>query len=140
MRPTRAFYGSERALRCYEVEDAFAAQLLRASAGEADGVEQYMDHLDLGRFVLLLSNQRLCVVDETGAVHLKMALRDVACCEVRPDGIALHLFDPVSLRAARPGRYGGPPEETLVRFIRCRSEPMRREMNDRIQRALRALL
>ena len=55
----------------------------------------------------------------------------------RADGLALHLFDPVTLRAVG-GRYGGPPEETLVRFIKCRSQATREEMNERIQRALRA--
>ena len=96
--------------------------------------------MNLGRFVLLLSTQRICIVDEKGKVHLNVFLRQVACCEVRRDGILLHLFDPVVVRGARGfGKYGGPPEETLVRFIKCSNPARRAQMNDRIQRALRSL-
>ena len=178
VRPRRAFYGEERAIRIFREEDAFAVLLLsraihstayettgenamgdggvaatggggggRRGGGGADGgsehghaAEEYLDHLNLGRFVLLLSTQRICIVDEKGKVHLNVFLRQVACCEVRRDGILLHLFDPVVVRGARGfGKYGGPPEETLVRFIKCSNPARRAQMNDRIQRALRSL-
>mmetsp|Transcript_41447 Transcript_41447/g.93427 ORF Transcript_41447/g.93427 Transcript_41447/m.93427 type:complete len:100 (+) Transcript_41447:60-359(+) len=95
----------------------------------AGGREEYLDHLDLGRFVLLLSTVRLLVLDDGGGLHLEVRLRDVACCENRRDGLALHLFDPVR---------GNDGAETLVRFIKCQRETVRAEMDRRIQRALRA--
>lgn len=72
---------------------------------------------------------------------------------MRPDGVALHLFDPVnrpghpaSNRGPDRGPGGGPgsnrdsreARETLVRFIKCRSETTRAEIHDRIQQALQA--
>ena len=179
VRPRRAFYGAERAIRAYHEEDAFAVLLLaraihssdeaaavasgssstssssdNSSSGGAGGGgggggsgsggvgtdgEEYLDHLNLGRFVLLISTARILIVDDTGRVHLTVFLRQVACCEVRRDGILLHLFDPVVVRASTKGhgKYGGPPEETLVRFIKCSNPARRAMMDERIQRALR---
>jgi len=162
VRPARAFYGPERALRCYATEDALAVVLLRSvcaakdkegsnggqGGGAWEGEEEYNDHLDLGRFVLLLSTRRLAIVDDTGGLHLHVWLRSVACCEVRPDGLALHLFDPVVVTArhhGQPQRQGegvlrsGARRETLEHFIKCASAATRQEIDDRIQQALRAL-
>ena len=116
-RPPRAFYGAPRVIRPYQAEDALAVMLLRTviadqsslqnrkrtdsgatANNEIDGdEEEYLDHLDLGAFVLLLSTRRLVVVDDSGRPHLALWLKDVACCERRSDGVALHLFDPVDV-------------------------------------------
>jgi len=63
--------------------------------------EEYFDHLDLnGKFVLLLSTRRIFVVTALGRPHLVVGLKQVAFCELRSDGVALHLFDPVKVSAA----------------------------------------
>jgi hypothetical protein len=127
-RPARAFYGAARAVRAYQPEDALAVQLLRTviadqsqptllsnmggvsegsgrssssvGVGSEEEEEEYLEHLDLGAFVLLLSTRRLLVVDDGGRTHLALWLKNLACCERRPDGVALHLFDPVAVTAA----------------------------------------
>jgi len=112
-RPPRAFYGAARVIRPYQPEDALAAMLLRtviadhrspqhrknadSQAAHDEDEEEYLDHLDLGAFLLLLSSRRLVVVDDGGCTHLSLWLKDLACCERRSDGVALHLFDPVDV-------------------------------------------
>ena len=112
-RPPRAFYGAARVIRPYQPEDALAIMLLRtviadhrspqhrknadSQAAHDEDEEEYLDHLDLGAFVLLLSTRRLVVVDDGGCTHLSLWLKDLACCERRSDGVALHLFDPVDV-------------------------------------------
>lgn len=163
-RPQRAFYGHDRLLRNVNPEDSYAVELLRAACtalkisqpslstaaaavGNVDAGEQFVDHVNLGRYVLLLSTNRLCIVDEHGGVQLHERLAQIACCEVRDDGIRLHLFDPVrvSLGAKQSaagafsvahGRGGDVIEETLVRFIKCSTPTLRAAMFDKIQHSL----
>ena len=165
-------HGHARVLRPYNPEDAFAIELLRTAlgslssskakrlstdplVGEAGAAEQYVDHLNLGKFVLLLSTAQLCIVNTYGQLQLHEQLSSIACCEVREDGVRLHLFDPVavgdSARRAATAAGGGakgrrgqgvPPsagaggDTTLIRFIKCSKPPLRKAMFDKIQHAL----
>lgn len=137
VRPRRALYGTDRLLKSFSIEDALAAHLLSQVCTPLGAREEYCDHVDLGSYVLLLSTLRLCIVDDHGALRLLIPLKDIACCEVVAEGLLLHLFDPVAVAA--PQRRGQPSEETLVRFIKCSKEALTKEMDERIQRALRSL-
>lgn len=135
VRPRRALYGTDRLLKSFSSEDALAAHLFIQVCAPISAGEEYCDHVDLGSYVLLLSSLRLCIVDDRGALRLLIPLKDIACCEVIAEGLLLHLFDPVAVAVPK----GRPTEETLVRFIKCSNAMLIKDMDERIQRALRSL-
>jgi hypothetical protein len=80
VRPRRALYGRDRAIRAYQLEDATAASLFMSTrlAGE-----NYLSHLDMGDKVALLSVKRLLLLGEDGEERLVVRYRQIKELEVR---------------------------------------------------------
>lgn len=83
VRPVRAFYGRERAIRPYSFADAAASALMLQTrlAGE-----QYLSHLDMGNRVALLSVKRLVILGRQGQELLVLKLKHIESVTARNVG------------------------------------------------------
>ncbi len=79
-RPRRPFYGRDKVLRPYKLEDAAAAALMVRTrcAGE-----NYLSHLDLGDRVALLSVKRFILLGPKGQELMALKYKHVTTAEVR---------------------------------------------------------
>jgi Vacuolar-sorting-associated 13 protein C-terminal/Autophagy-related protein C terminal domain len=83
VRIRRAFYGQDKALRIYNVQDSAAAALMLRTrlAGEA-----YFSHLDMMDRVALLSVKRLLIIGPNGQELLLLKFKDIESWEIRAIG------------------------------------------------------
>lgn len=83
IRPGRAFYGRERAIRPYSFADAAASALMLQTrlAGE-----HYLNHMDMGNRVALLSVKRLVILGRQGQELLVLKLRHIESVTARNVG------------------------------------------------------
>ena len=90
VRPRRALYGREKAIRPYHFADAAASALMLRTrlAGEP-----YLNHLDMGDRVALLSVKRLLILGRRGEELLILKFKHIDSVEVRS----------VALNDNRPG-------------------------------------
>jgi hypothetical protein len=80
IRPRRALYGREKALRVYNVADAAASALMLRSRL---GGEAYLNHVDMGDQLALLSVERLLVLGPAGEERLVLSVEHIESVEVR---------------------------------------------------------
>jgi len=80
LRPRRAFYGRDRAIRQYELADATAAALMMRSRL---ATEQYLSHCDMGGRVALMSVRQALIIGEDGQELLVVKFKQIASAEVR---------------------------------------------------------
>jgi Vacuolar-sorting-associated 13 protein C-terminal/Autophagy-related protein C terminal domain len=80
IRPRRALYGREKAIRSYHYADAAACALMLRTrlAGEV-----YVSHLDMGDRVALMTVKRMIILGRRGEELLVLKLKHIASCEVR---------------------------------------------------------
>jgi Vacuolar-sorting-associated 13 protein C-terminal/Autophagy-related protein C terminal domain len=80
IRPRRALYGREKAIRSFHFPDAAASALMLRTrlAGEP-----YLNHLDLGDRVILLSCKRAVMLGREGEELLVLKLKNVESVEIR---------------------------------------------------------
>ena len=71
IRPRRALYGDDRAIRVYDLDDARASAIMNKTKDAA--ADQYMNHINLGDLVVILSTKRLIVL--TGQGKLKQVVK-----------------------------------------------------------------
>ena len=87
IRPRRAMYGRERAIRTYSLADATASSLMMRSRLAGD---LYLSHCDIGNRFALLSVKRLLILGEDGQERIMIKLKLIKRVEVRqvpkPDG------------------------------------------------------
>lgn len=79
-RPRRPFYGQDKVLKPYKLEDAAAATLMLRSKCAGDN---YLSHLDLGDRVALLSVRRFVLLGNKGQELLSLKYKHVSRAEVR---------------------------------------------------------
>lgn len=80
LRPRRAFYGQDRAIRQYELADATAAALMMRTRL---ATEQYLSHCDMGGRVALMSVRQALIIGEDGQELLVVKFKQIASIEVR---------------------------------------------------------
>lgn len=80
LRPRRAFYGRDRAIRQYELADATAAALMMRTRL---ATEQYLSHCDMGGRVALMSIRQALIIGEDGQELLVVKFKQIASIEVR---------------------------------------------------------
>ena len=80
LRPRRAFYGQDRAIRQYELADATAAALMMRTRL---ATEQYLSHCDMGGRVALMSVRQSLIIGEDGQELLVVKFKQIASIEVR---------------------------------------------------------
>jgi len=85
MRPKRACYGKEKAVRPYNLADAQAVMLL--SQHKRFKHDDYVTHIDTGPSIVILTLQHIIDMAESGSIHQSTSLRDVALCEMQDDGV-----------------------------------------------------
>jgi Autophagy-related protein C terminal domain len=80
VRPRRALYGREKAIRAFHFADAAASALMLRTrlAGEP-----YLSHLDMGDRVALLSVKRIIILGRRGEELLVLKLKHIESVEVR---------------------------------------------------------
>lgn len=79
-RPRRPMYGRDKVLRPYSLEDAAAATLMLQTRS---GGENYLNHIDLGDRVALLSVRRILLLGPDGRELLALKFKHVASIEIR---------------------------------------------------------
>ena len=80
LRPRRAFYGQDRAIRQYELADATAAALMMRTRL---ATEQYLSHCDMGGRVALMSVRQALIIGEDGQELLVVKFKQIASVEIR---------------------------------------------------------
>ena len=85
VRPRRALYGLDRAIRRYSLADAAASALMMNTrlAGEL-----YMSHLDMGDFVAIFSVKRMVMLSPRGQEVLVLKYKHIESLETRPIDLA----------------------------------------------------
>ena len=87
LRPRRAFYGTERALRCYQLEDASASNLMIKTRLAGDF---YVDHCFVGNRIILIGVKRFVLLGQDGRDQMIIKLSQIKKLEMRnvpkPDG------------------------------------------------------
>jgi hypothetical protein len=80
VRPRRALYGREKAIRTFNFPDAAASALMLRTrlAGEP-----YLSHLDLGDRVILVSGKRVVMLGRHGEELLIIKLKQIETVEIR---------------------------------------------------------
>lgn len=128
-RPRRPFYGRDKVLRPYKLEDAVAATLMLRTrcAGE-----NYLSHMEMGNRVALLSVKRFILLGPKGEELMALKYKHVSKLEVRQipneDGSIGWAIIIVLNTARRNG--------SEVEVLACSSEQEARELCEHIQRGV----
>jgi len=129
LRPRRALYGRDRALRYYNLADATAALLMTRTrlAGE-----EYLSHYDMGSRVALLSVKRVLLLSDDGKELLMVKFKQMKAVEVRqvpkPDGRA----EWGVLIFLRSPRKNG----SEIEVINCEEESMATDLCSQMKRGM----
>jgi len=129
IRPRRAFYGRDRAMREYRLADATATSIAMRTrlAGEP-----YLSHCDMGDSVALLSVKRLLVLGSEGEEVLVVKLKRIKDVEVRQNPKQKGLLDwGVFLSLKEPRKNGREAE-----VISCQEQSIALELCAQTKRAI----
>lgn len=80
VRPRRALYSTDRMIRPYNVADAAASALMLRTRLAGDN---YLDHLDMGDRVALLSAKRILLLGSQGEEQLVLKFKHIESLSVR---------------------------------------------------------
>jgi Vacuolar-sorting-associated 13 protein C-terminal/Autophagy-related protein C terminal domain len=110
IRPGRALYGRERAVRPYSLADAAAATLMLRTrlAGE-----HYLSHMDMGNKLALISVKRLIILGRQGQELLVLKLKHIASVKTRNVGGELTINWGVIVLLNTPRQNGSEVEVIL---------------------------
>ncbi|KAL7566351.1 hypothetical protein ACA910_013669 [Epithemia clementina (nom. ined.)] len=132
IRPRRALYGRERAIRTYNMADAAASALLMRTrlAGEL-----YMSHVDMGDRVALFSVKRILMLGPSGQELLVLKYKHIESLEIRS----------ITLADGRPGwgiiiilntpRRNG----SEVEVINCEDRQLANEICSQLENGIRMM-
>lgn len=132
IRPRRALYGRERAIRPYSMTDAAASALMMRTrlAGEL-----YMSHVDMGDRVALFSVKRMLMLGPGGQEMLVLKYRHIESWEIR----SITLADGgagwgIIIILNTPRRNG-----SEVEVINCKEKSLAEEMCSHLESGMRLL-
>lgn len=132
IRPRRALYGRDKAIRIYNIADAAAAALLQRTrlAGEL-----YFSHVEMTDRVALLSVKRLLIIGPTGKELLVLKLKHIESLELRiiddsnvqPEWGIIFLLN-------TPRRNG-----SEIEVITCHDQAIAEQLRSQIDLAMKAM-